>query len=68
MPVITMAMGKGQTTPQQKKELVEKLTASASQITGTPAKTFTIFIDELNMDSIGVGGRTLDELKQDTTG
>ena len=60
-------MGKGQTTRQQKKELMEKFTKSASQITGIPTKSFTIFIDELNMDSIGVGGRTLDELKQDRT-
>lgn len=64
MPVITMTMGKGQTTRQQKKELVETFTTSASQITGIPAKSFTIFIDELNMDSIGVGGRTLAELKK----
>jgi 4-oxalocrotonate tautomerase len=63
MPVISMTMGAGQATPQQKKELIETFTESAAKITGIQAKAFTILIHELSEDSIGVGGRTLEEMK-----
>lgn len=68
MPVISLTMGTGQATPQQKKELIESLTESAMKITGIPAKAFTILIHELNEDSIGVGGRTLEEMKASMSG
>jgi 4-oxalocrotonate tautomerase len=68
MPVISLTMGQGQATPQQKKELIESITEDATKITGIPAKAFTILIHELNEDSIGVGGRTLAEMKAAMTG
>jgi 4-oxalocrotonate tautomerase len=68
MPVISLTMGEGQVTPQQKKELIESITADAAKIIGIPEKAFTILIHELNEDSIGIGGRTLEAMKAGITG
>lgn len=62
MPVITITMGAGQTTREQKKKLVETFTSQAVEITRLPAQAFTILIHELNPDAIGVGGKTLEEV------
>ena len=67
MPVISMTLGEGQVTSQQKKELIESFTASATKITGIPVRAFTILIHELGADNIGVGGKTLTELQAVTT-
>jgi 4-oxalocrotonate tautomerase len=68
MPVISLTMGEGQATTQQKKELIESFTSNAAKITGIPSEAFTILINELNGDSIGVGGRMLGEIKARMTG
>lgn len=59
MPVITMKMKK--TRPEKKKELIEKLTSVAAEVTNSPASAFTVFIEEYEPDSIGIGGQTLSE-------
>lgn len=59
MPVITMKMKK--TQPEKKKELIEKLTSVAAEVTNSPAISFTVFIEEYDPDSIGIGGQTLAE-------
>lgn len=59
MPVITMKMKK--TQPEKKKELIEKLTSVAAEVTNSPASSFTVFIEEYDTDSIGIGGQTLAE-------
>jgi Tautomerase enzyme len=41
MPVISLTMGP--TEKAQKKELIEKLTASAVEVTTIPAASFTVF-------------------------
>lgn len=61
MPVITVKIGKGQTNIEQKKQLIEGLTINAAEITQLPKHAFTIFIDESDTDSIGVGGTPLKE-------
>lgn len=63
MPVITITMGEGQITLEQKKELIESFTESAAEITRIPPQAFTILIHELASDSIGVGGKTLTEFR-----
>jgi len=60
MPVISVSMGKADKA--QKKELIAKLTASAVEVTGIPASSFTVLIDEFDYESLGVGGRTLEEI------
>lgn len=59
MPVITMQMGK--TTVEKKKELIEKFTETASEITSIPETSFVVFIEEHDYESIGVGGQTIAE-------
>jgi 4-oxalocrotonate tautomerase len=61
MPVISVTMGEGQATRQQKKDLIENFTTNAAKITGIPANAFTILIHELDAASIGIGGETLAE-------
>jgi 4-oxalocrotonate tautomerase len=59
MPVITVQLKK--TPAEKKKELIEKLTATAATVTNSPASSFTVFIEEYEPDSIGIGGQTLAE-------
>jgi 4-oxalocrotonate tautomerase len=60
MPVITIKTGK--TPPEKKKELVEKITNAAVEATSAPASSFTVFIEEYDGESIGVGGKTMSEI------
>ncbi len=65
MPVIAITMGKGQADTTQKQALIERFTTAACEITKIPAQSFTILINELEADSIGVGGKTLIEILAD---
>ncbi len=60
MPVISITIGKS--TKAQKKELIEKLTATAIEITNIPANAFTVTINELEYENLGLGGRTVEEI------
>ncbi len=64
MPVISMSIGKIQKS--QKKELIEQLSTVASDITKIPRQSFTVYIHELELENIGVGGEPLDEIKKKT--
>lgn len=64
MPVITITMGAGQVTSEQKRQLVENFTNQAVEITKLSPQSFTILIHELNPDAIGVGGKTLAHILQ----
>ncbi len=63
MPVITLELGTGQASEAQKKELIGRLTSEAAGITGIPDAKFTVFIDEYPAENIGVGGKTLKDIK-----
>ncbi len=62
MPTITMKMG--MTTAEKKKELIQGLTARASEITSVPEKFFTVYIEEFDELNVGIGGITLEEFKK----
>ena len=47
---------------EKKAALVEALTATASSITQIPADKFIIFINEMERDDIGIGGRLLSDI------
>jgi 4-oxalocrotonate tautomerase len=53
----------GKTSREQKKELIEKLSADAIEITKIPASEFTVLITELDTDNIGRSGKTLTDLR-----
>lgn len=63
MPYISIESGK--LTAGQKKELIERLTATAAEITNIPAQFFTVTIKELPDDNFGIGGKSIDEIKRD---
>jgi len=63
MPVISVELGNGQISESQKKQVIERFTAHAVEITGISADKFTILIHELPPENIGVGGKTLKDIK-----
>lgn len=63
MPYISIESGR--LTAEQKKELIERLTVTASEITNIPAQFFTITIKELPDENFGIGGRSINEIKRD---
>jgi len=62
LPYISIESGK--LTAEQKKELIERLTATASEITHIPEQFFTVTIKELSDENFGIGGKTIDEIKR----
>lgn len=62
MPYISVESGA--LTSEQKKELIERLTATASEITNIPTQFFTVTIKELPDENFGIGGKSIDEIKR----
>lgn len=62
MPYISIESGKLSTV--QKKQLIERLTATASEITNIPKQFFTVTIKELPDENFGIGGKSIDEIKR----
>jgi 4-oxalocrotonate tautomerase len=61
MPTITIAID--QMSEEKKKQLVENLTREASKITNYPAEFFFVYVQEYPAENIGVGGKTLKEMR-----
>lgn len=61
MPVITIDMHKVDET--MKTTLIRNLTSTAVEATGIASQSFTILIRELDETNIGLGGKTLKEVK-----
>ncbi|MBN1821587.1 MAG: 4-oxalocrotonate tautomerase family protein [Prolixibacteraceae bacterium] len=61
MPTITIKMD--QTSEEKKKQLIENLTGVASEITGYPPEFFYVYVQEYPAENIGVGGKTVKEIK-----
>lgn len=58
-------LSKAENLPQnKKKELIERLTATASEITHIPEQFFTVTIKELPDENFGIGGKSIDEIKR----
>ncbi len=62
MPYISIESGK--LTAEQKKELIERLTTTASEITHIPAHFFMVTIKEVPDENIVIGGKSIDEIKR----
>jgi len=62
MPIIKIDIST--ITKEQKVSLIEKLTTVAADITMIPQSAFTVIINELEDDNIGVGGKALREIKK----
>lgn len=59
MPVIQVEIST--LTKEKKKEIIEKITQTMSEVTNIPKQAFTVYINEHDTDSIGVGGVPLSE-------
>jgi 4-oxalocrotonate tautomerase len=62
MPLITFEVGT--LTDEVKQELIEKLTAVSSEVTGIPKESFFVAIRELPDENIAIGGVTVRDLKR----
>ena len=62
MPYISIESG--YLTAEQKKQLIERLTATAAEITHIPTQFFTITIRESPDENFGIGGKSIDEIKR----
>lgn len=60
MPVITMTLASA--TADQKSALISQITEVSKNITKIPAESFTILIQELDPENIGLGGKTLKKI------
>ncbi|MCT4638390.1 MAG: tautomerase family protein [Bacteroidales bacterium] len=63
MPVINYQGTKMST--EQKRELVKRFTEIATEVTGTPAQFFSVIIQEFEEDSLGTGGKTVEQIKSE---
>lgn len=63
MPYITVEGGA--LTDEQKEELIKQLTETASKIMKVPPEFFLTTIKELPDRNIGIGGKTIDQVKEE---
>lgn len=63
MPHITVESGK--LTEEQKRALVERLTAVSSEIMNIPSEFCSITIHEIDDASYGIGGKCIDVVKRE---
>jgi 4-oxalocrotonate tautomerase len=64
MPVIRVDIGKHGLNVEHKKQLIEKLTDAAVEITRIPKQAYIVIINEYDDSNIGVGGVTLDKVRK----
>lgn len=64
MPVIRVDIGRLSAHSDMKKQLIEKLTETAVDVTRIPKQAFTVIINEYDDENIGVGGLTLDKVRK----
>ncbi len=63
MPYISVESGT--LTEQQKELLIQKLTEVSSEIMNIPQKFFSVTIKELPDKCFGIGGKTIDKVKEE---
>jgi 4-oxalocrotonate tautomerase family enzyme len=64
MPVIRIDIGKKSITARQKKQLIERFTDTAVEITKIPRHAFYVIINEYADADYAVGGKTLDKVRK----
>lgn len=65
MPYITVESGL--MTAKQKEELIKRLTEVSAEITNIPKEFFMVTIKELPDSNIGIGGKSIDNIKKEYT-
>ncbi|MBP3039107.1 4-oxalocrotonate tautomerase [Bacillaceae bacterium Marseille-Q3522] len=60
MPYVTIKMLEGR-TEEQKKALVEKVTAAVSETVNAPVEKVTVFIEEMSKNHYAIAGKRLSD-------
>ena len=60
MPYVTVKMLEGR-TEEQKKAMVEKVTAAVSETSGAPKEKIVVFIEEMPKNHYAIGGKRLSD-------
>lgn len=55
----------GALTTEQKKELIEKFTEITTEVTKAPAQFVTVLIEEYSDQNMGVGGKSVADIKKE---
>lgn len=63
MPYITVESGA--LSDEQKEELIKRLTEVSSEIMKVPQKFFMTTIKEVSDKNFGIGGKTIDKVKEE---
>lgn len=63
MPYLSVEAGP--LTPEQKVELIQRLTEVSSEIMKVPLEFFMVTIKELPDPNIGIGGKPIDQVKKE---
>jgi len=63
MPMIRVDIGKS-LNADQKRQLIERLTDTAVEVTRIPKQAFSVIIEEHDDANYGVGGLTLDKVRK----
>jgi len=61
MPIISWEGGK--LTKEQKKELIQRFTEVAVEVTKVPVKFYSVIIREQQDENLGFAGETVEEIK-----
>ena len=64
MPFVNIKITKDGATAEQKKTLIEGVTALLQQTLGKNPKTTHVIIEEIETDNWGVGGESVTELRK----
>ncbi|MGN1387971.1 2-hydroxymuconate tautomerase [Peribacillus faecalis] len=60
MPYVTIKLLEGR-SEEQKKAMVEKVTAAVSETSGAPEDKIVVFIEEMSKNHYAVGGKRLSD-------
>lgn len=66
MPYISFESGK--LTAEQKRDLIVRLTQTASEITNIPEQFFMVTIKEIPDENFGIGGKSIAQTKSEYKG
>ena len=59
MPMINLKITKGESTPQQKAQVMQEMTEVLQRVMGKNPETTIVIIEEVDTDNWGIGGKSV---------
>jgi 4-oxalocrotonate tautomerase len=59
MPMINLKITKGESTPQQKAQVMQEMTEVIQRVMGKNPDTTIVIIEEVDTDNWGIGGKSV---------